>query len=69
MEIKILTRDRLKEAIACVNEMIVRRIEYSFSKDNNTRLRDNKKALQIDYELLEILLNYKKELEDLEEIG
>jgi hypothetical protein len=61
---ELLTKEQLKEAIACINEMISRRIEYSFSKDNKTRLKDNKKALQIDYELLEILLNYKKELEE-----
>lgn len=55
-----LTLEELKELKLSVNEMISRRIQYGFSKDNQLRLDLNQKYLTMDYHLLEVII---KEIE------
>lgn len=55
-----LTFEELKELKLSVNEMISRRIQYGFSKDNQLRLDLNQKYLTMDYHLLEVII---KEME------
>lgn len=55
-----LTLEELKELKLSINEMISRRIQYGFSKDNQLRLDLNQKYLTMDYHLLEVII---KEIE------
>lgn len=57
---KDLTLEELKELKLSINEMISRRIQYGFSKDNQLRLDLNQKYLTMDYHLLEVII---KEIE------
>lgn len=51
-----LTLEELKELKLSINEMISRRIQYGFSKDNQLRLDLNQKYLTMDYHLLEVII-------------
>lgn len=49
--------EELKELKFCVNEMIARRIEYKHTEINKMRLELNDKYLDLDYKLLNKILN------------
>lgn len=53
----MFTEEELKELKLCVNEMISSRIQYSHLETNDSRLVQNKKYLDLDYELLEKIIN------------
>lgn len=53
----MFTNEDLKELKLCVNEMISSRIQYSHLEANKNRLIENEKYLELDYRLLEKILN------------
>lgn len=47
------TRVELEEIKRCLNCMISERIKYNLIENSDIRLQDNQKYLQMDYDLLE----------------
>ena len=47
------TRVELEEVKRCLNCMISERIKYNLIENSEVRLQDNQKYLQLDYDLLE----------------
>ena len=52
----MFTEEELKELKLCVNEMIASRIQYRHSETNKVRLDLNEKYLELDYKLLNKIL-------------
>ena len=51
------TIEELEEIKLCINTMISERIKYECFENNNDRLSTNKKYRQMDYDLLDRVLN------------
>lgn len=60
----MFNKEELKELKYCVNNMIVSRQTYKTYEDSESRLNDNDKFLDLDYRLVEKILNLLKEVND-----
>ena len=56
--------EELEEIKLCINTMISERIKYECFENNNNRLSANEKYKQMDYELLDRILNEIKNKKD-----
>ena len=58
------TVEELEEIKLCINTMISERIKYECFEKNNNRLSKNEKYKQMDYDLLDRVLNEIKNKKD-----